>query len=166
MSKRITKRNELDMQICIDNFDVHEDTIIRTQDSRWMGAKYINESDLRSREDCLKLCCETTSCDVFVFEEKYPGSCYLFNCGPSDDFKCKFTKHRQYTSAILTINRHTAELENEIQHSKQEQELTRLRVSASELIPSTPVPPDIVSTVPTPTKEATQLAPNANATIT
>lgn len=68
--KTISKRYDLDMQTCVDNFDIHKDKIIRTQDSRAMGAKYINEIDLSSREECLRLCCETSTCDVFVFEEK------------------------------------------------------------------------------------------------
>ncbi|XP_046388921.1 AT-rich interactive domain-containing protein 1A isoform X2 [Ischnura elegans] len=152
-SKRISKRNEVDLQFCVENFDIQADTIIRTQDSRAMGAKYINETDLSSRDECLKLCCETTSCDVFVFEEKNPGSCYLFNCGPSDDFKCKFDQHTQYTSAILAVSRHAAELESEIQHSKHEQELTRLRAMPNEMVPSTPGSPVIVSTQPPPPKE-------------
>jgi len=68
--KTISKRYDLDLQTCVDNFDIHKDKIIRTQDSRAMGAKYINEIDLNSREECLRLCCETSTCDVFVFEEK------------------------------------------------------------------------------------------------
>lgn len=68
--KVITKRSDIDLQTCIENFDVHKDKIIRTQDSKEMGAKYINEIDLGSREECLRLCCETDICDVFVFEEK------------------------------------------------------------------------------------------------
>lgn len=64
------KRNDIDLQTCISNFDIHKDKIIRTQDSRDMGAKYLNEIDLGSREECLRLCCETEDCDVFVFEEK------------------------------------------------------------------------------------------------
>lgn len=67
---RIKKRNDIDLQTCISNFDIHKDKIIRTQDSRDMGAKYLNEIDLGSREECLRLCCETKDCDVFVFEEK------------------------------------------------------------------------------------------------
>jgi hypothetical protein len=71
-------------------FDVHSDTIIRTEESRSMGAKFLDDADLRlvynkslfchsfieifhifsSREQCLRLCCETDGCDVFVFEEK------------------------------------------------------------------------------------------------
>lgn len=67
---RMTKRRDLDPQTCVDNFDIHRDKIIRTEDSREMGAKYLNEMDLGSRDECLRLCCETESCDVFVFEEK------------------------------------------------------------------------------------------------
>lgn len=59
-----------DLPVCLDSFDIHQDKIIRTQDSRAMGAKYLNERDVSSRDDCLRLCCETQDCDVFVFEEK------------------------------------------------------------------------------------------------
>lgn len=51
-------------------FDVHENTIIRTEESRAIGAKFLDNADLGSREECLRLCCETEFCDVFVFEEK------------------------------------------------------------------------------------------------
>lgn len=70
LDKSILKRSDIDLQTCIDNFDIHKDKIIRTQDSRAMGAKYLNEIDLDSRVECLKLCCETENCDVFVYEEK------------------------------------------------------------------------------------------------
>lgn len=66
----VNKRSDIDLQTCIDNFNIHKDKIIRTQDSREMGAKYLNEIDLGSREECLRLCCETDTCDVFVYEEK------------------------------------------------------------------------------------------------
>lgn len=68
--KSIAKRSDIDVQTCIENFGIHTDKIIRTQDSRNMGAKYLNEIDLGSREECLRLCCETDTCDVFVYEEK------------------------------------------------------------------------------------------------
>lgn len=76
------KRNDIDLQTCINKFNLHKDKIIRTQDSQNMGAKYLNEIDLGSREECLHLCCETENCDVFVFEEKvsvffYKNSLYL-----------------------------------------------------------------------------------------
>lgn len=66
----MTKRTDIDLKTCVDNFAVHKDKIIRTQDSRQMGAKYLNEIDLDTREECLRLCCETDNCDVFVYEEK------------------------------------------------------------------------------------------------
>lgn len=65
-----TKRADIDLQTCIKNFNIHRDKIIRTQDSTSMGAKYLTEFDLGTREECLRLCCETENCDVFVFEEK------------------------------------------------------------------------------------------------
>lgn len=58
------------LQMCIDSFDIYKDKIIRTQDSQGLGAKYLNEVDLDSRQECLRLCCETDECDVFIFEEK------------------------------------------------------------------------------------------------
>lgn len=67
------KRADIDLQTCIANFDIHRDKIIRTQDSQKMGAKYLTEFDLGTREECLRLCCETDNCDVFVFEEKVRG---------------------------------------------------------------------------------------------
>lgn len=44
--------------------------IIRTEESRAMGARFLDHADLGSQEECLRLCCETDECDVFVFEEK------------------------------------------------------------------------------------------------
>jgi hypothetical protein len=58
------------LQVCLDGFVVHKDKIIRTQDSRNMGAKYLTVIDVEARIDCMKWCCETEHCDVFIFEEK------------------------------------------------------------------------------------------------
>ncbi|XP_044271677.1 uncharacterized protein LOC123015787 isoform X2 [Tribolium madens] len=126
------KRADIDLQTCIDNFDIHRDKIIRTQDSQKMGAKYLTEIDLGTRGECLRLCCETDDCDVFVFEEKNSGSCYLFHCGPPEDFKCKFTHHANYSSAVLAINRHLPDLESQIKLTKHEQDLSKLRKPESE----------------------------------
>ncbi|XP_029720162.2 basic-leucine zipper transcription factor A [Aedes albopictus] len=97
----IVKR--MDLETCLVRFDVHLNTIIRTEESRSMGAKFLDDADVSSREQCLRLCCETEKCDVFVFEEKNQGTCFLFQCGPSNDFHCKFTHHGNYTSAVLKI---------------------------------------------------------------
>lgn len=53
-------------------------------------------------EECQRLCCETDSCDVYIFESKKDGYCYLFECGTPENFHCKFTRHANYTSAVLT----------------------------------------------------------------
>lgn len=55
---------------CADRFEVHRDKIIRTEDSKKLGAKFIDSVGQRNRFECLELCCQTTRCDVFVFEEK------------------------------------------------------------------------------------------------
>lgn len=55
---------------CLEKFEVSESTIIRTEDSRMLGAQFLNESDVGNREDCLSLCCATKFCNVAVFEEK------------------------------------------------------------------------------------------------
>lgn len=51
-------------------FDVKNDMIIRTEESRKLGAKFLVTVDVGSQVECLHLCCETENCDVFVFEEK------------------------------------------------------------------------------------------------
>lgn len=61
---------ELDPAACAARFDVQRDKIIRTEESRDMGARYLSELDVGARPECLRLCCETESCDVFVYEEK------------------------------------------------------------------------------------------------
>lgn len=55
---------------CLEEFEVSESTIIRTEDSRVLGAQFLNETDVGNREDCLALCCATRFCNVAVFEEK------------------------------------------------------------------------------------------------
>lgn len=35
-----------------------------------MGAKFIADVELMSHDQCLRLCCETEGCNVFVYEEK------------------------------------------------------------------------------------------------
>lgn len=57
-------------QLCLESFDIHSDKIIKTQDSIAMGAAYLTSLNADSRSDCLRYCCETDRCDVFIFEEK------------------------------------------------------------------------------------------------
>ncbi|XP_028132696.1 uncharacterized protein LOC114328120 isoform X2 [Diabrotica virgifera virgifera] len=164
------KRNDIDLPMCIEKFNVHRDKIIRTQDSQNMGAKYLNELDLGSREECLHLCCETENCDVFVFEEKNSGSCYLFQCGPPEDFKCKFTHHVNYSSAILSINRHLPDLESQIKLTKHEQDLNKLRKSDMEpeapahLVPDVRTTPSTTTTTISPIREIIPITKNSKVT--
>ncbi|XP_027843860.2 uncharacterized protein LOC114124712 [Aphis gossypii] len=127
---------------CANRFEVHEDKIIRTEDSKKLGAKFIDSVEQHDRAGCLELCCRTSRCDVFVFEEKSPGTCYLFECGPSDDFKCKFTNHKNYSSALM-LSRHATELENQIKLTQieHEHELIQLKKITSFTTPSTTVVP-------------------------
>ncbi|XP_049533805.1 protein enabled [Anopheles darlingi] len=102
-SGTFTVAKRMYIETCLARFDVHLNTIIRTEASQSMGARYLDEADVNSREQCLRLCCETENCDVYVFEEKSPGTCFLFQCGPPENFRCKFTRHSNYTSAVLSI---------------------------------------------------------------
>jgi hypothetical protein len=54
----------------LDNFNIHSSTIIRTEESKAMGAKFISDEEVASNDACMKLCCAVNDCDVFIFEEK------------------------------------------------------------------------------------------------
>ncbi|GAB6021624.1 hypothetical protein CHUAL_004209 [Chamberlinius hualienensis] len=97
-------RSDGEYRTCVLRYQLKAETIIRTQDSRALGAKYINETELPTQEDCLLWCCQTDACNVAIFEKKTRGSCYLFDCGSPTDFKCKFASHHLYTSAILDMS--------------------------------------------------------------
>uniref|UniRef100_A0A1I8MV57 MANSC domain-containing protein n=1 Tax=Musca domestica TaxID=7370 RepID=A0A1I8MV57_MUSDO len=101
----------MDLQVCLGQFDVHKNTIIRTGESQAIGGKYLQGLELDTMEECQRLCCETESCDVYIFESKKDGYCYLFECGTPENFHCKFTRHANYTSAVLTpVIRSTVEV--------------------------------------------------------
>ena len=51
-------------------FIIKSNLIIRTGESRALGAQYINETRLPSNHDCLIWCLETPSCNAAVYEEK------------------------------------------------------------------------------------------------
>lgn len=124
----------------IGQFDVHKNTIIRTGESQAIGGKYLQGIELETMEECQRLCCETESCDVYIFESKKDGYCYLFECGTPENFHCKFTRHANYTSAVLTpVIRHMSEVTTphppvHLPHSitsnisQQEWELSNLKV--------------------------------------
>lgn len=57
---------------CSDQSEISENTIIRTKDSRALGARFLNETSLGAdaRDRCLNLCCSFHGCNVAVYEEK------------------------------------------------------------------------------------------------
>ncbi len=67
-----TSQQQQQVSMCLPNFEVSVGSIIRTKDSQALGAHYLNETDLgaKSRDECLKLCCKVSRCNVAVFEEK------------------------------------------------------------------------------------------------
>ncbi|KAG0432687.1 hypothetical protein HPB47_020628 [Ixodes persulcatus] len=115
-----------DMRSVIESFQINENRIIRTEDSRRMGARYLNETQMASNRDCLFWCWQTSSCNVAVFEEKGKGSCYLFDCGPPSRFVCLFTAHRFYTVSVLAAVG-GRDLDPGSWGSHHEDELTQLR---------------------------------------
>lgn len=66
------QQQQQQVSMCLPNFEVSIGSIIRTKDSQALGAHYLNETDLgaKSRDECLKLCCKVSRCNVAVFEEK------------------------------------------------------------------------------------------------
>ncbi|XP_071542817.1 uncharacterized protein [Panulirus ornatus] len=151
---------------CLEKFEVSENTILRTKISQGLGAKFLIESDVGNREDCLTYCCETHMCNVAVFEEKESGACYLFDCGQPGDFKCTFTTHTFYTSSVLRVNRHQLELGLWSEQSQHEAELANLRSSGEvddtvsapgtrHVAPTTPPAPPPKATSPTTTSTTT-----------
>lgn len=57
---------------CSEPSEISENTIIRTKDSRALGARFLNETSLGSdaRDRCMALCCSFHGCNVAVYEEK------------------------------------------------------------------------------------------------
>ncbi|XP_054153282.1 uncharacterized protein LOC128951990 [Oppia nitens] len=136
----------------VDRFHINANTIIRTHDSKALGAVYLNETELPSNEDCLYWCLETSPCNLAVYEQKRSGSCYLFDCGSTDDFRCKFTAHNFYTSSILQVNRHPYDLTEWQSQVKHEKELTKLR-------PQSTAAPQLSSTSSTHNLKAPSMIP-------
>jgi len=117
---------------CLEHFSVEASTIIRTKDSRENGAVFINETEVATLSRCLHLCCSTPLCNVAVFGER--SSCYLFDCGSPEAFKCQFTSSDDFASAVLDLDRHRFDLsaaERQRDHSDQ-LELLRNQKAESE----------------------------------
>lgn len=70
-TRNLFKRQQLEeYRVCTSNFVIYQERIIRTEESKKSGAKYLSGKDVTSKEECIKFCCKTPNCDVFVLEEK------------------------------------------------------------------------------------------------
>lgn len=58
---------------------------------------------------------------------KGKGTCYLFDCGTLDEFKCRLSPHSYYTSSVLQVNRNSFLLNEWKSQTNQENELTSLK---------------------------------------
>ena len=67
-SKRAIREHYSDLH-CLQKFETSEQTIIRTVESQKNGAVFINVTTLESFELCLASCCETSLCNVAIFDE-------------------------------------------------------------------------------------------------
>ncbi|GFS49425.1 hypothetical protein TNIN_158111 [Trichonephila inaurata madagascariensis] len=110
-------------------FHITKNTIIRTGESRILGAKYLNETFLPDNHDCLTWCLETPNCNAVVYEEKNVHSCYMFDCGSPSTFLCKFTPHEYFISSVLKVTQHSYDLHQWGNQVKHEKELAELRIS-------------------------------------
>ena len=68
-SKRAIREHYSDLH-CIRKFETSPQTIIRTQESRNNGATFLNVTTLDSYNLCLSSCCDTTLCNVAIFDEE------------------------------------------------------------------------------------------------
>lgn len=66
--------------VCSEQSEISENTIIRTKDSRALGARFLNETSLGpdARDRCLNLCCSFHGCNVAVYEEKVRPAMHFF----------------------------------------------------------------------------------------
>ncbi|XP_067141959.1 low-density lipoprotein receptor-related protein 11 isoform X2 [Centruroides vittatus] len=140
-SKRFSSLKN-DKENIMNFYRVNGNTIIRTQDSRALGAKYLNETELPTNEDCLYWCYRVNRCNVAVYKEKANKSCYLFDCGSHNDFRCMFTQHTFYTSSILHANRHSHDLNQWSIQEKHENELSHLHLLSTNKPPEAVAPTD------------------------
>ncbi|KAG8197731.1 hypothetical protein JTE90_001652 [Oedothorax gibbosus] len=115
-------------------FHINANTIIRTGESRVLGAKYVNETILPSNHDCLTKCLETPNCNAAVYEEKISHTCYMFDCGIPPKFLCKFTQHDSFVSSLLKISQHSYDLRqwgSKVKQEKEEMRTTEIQTTLS-----------------------------------
>lgn len=58
-------------------FHINQNSIIRTHDSRLLGAIFINSTLLNTNEECMRFCWGTFNCNLAVFEGKVRMAMFL-----------------------------------------------------------------------------------------
>ncbi|KAI8784664.1 nuclear receptor coactivator 6 [Biomphalaria glabrata] len=91
---------------------LRDGVIIKATESIKAGATYIDSiKDVASKEICIQYCCQNTTCDVAVYQDKGDRFCYLFQC----DGKCIFKEHAGYY--VIDISHKKLEQSEEELHS-------------------------------------------------
>lgn len=112
----------------------------RAKESREAGARFLNETQKASREECISWCWNYQvsdqvfarevsvkyPCNLAVYQETGHRSCYLFDCGTQNDFKCKFTSQSSYTSLLMSSDHNSLDLTAWRDQSQQERDLMHL----------------------------------------
>ena len=75
-------------------------------------------------------------CNLAVYQENGHRSCYLFDCGPQNDFKCKFTSQSSYTSLLMSSDHNSLDLTAWRDQSQQERDLMHLMKETERRSPS------------------------------
>ncbi|KAF0286871.1 hypothetical protein FJT64_014634 [Amphibalanus amphitrite] len=112
--------------VCQEDFLIRDGTIIRTVDSRRRGATFLNNTEVTETSHCLEACCDRAHCNAAIYDQK-TGSCFLFDCGPPDDYRCLFTSHTQFVSGTLRGSRAQFELTQWGSQSQHAAELHNLK---------------------------------------
>jgi hypothetical protein len=92
---KVAMSNNFEGSHCLGAFDISEKTIIRYDESRERGAKFLNETEIDTFEYCLKYCCDTRLCNLAVWDEKVSSKSHLetirgqTQCKPFIELDCE-----------------------------------------------------------------------------
>nr|CAB3263491.1 low-density lipoprotein receptor-related protein 11 [Phallusia mammillata] len=114
LSKADGAQPQSELQECQNNFQTHNDQIIRTRDSLQNGAQFlVAVPHIASAQACFQKCCkfenenenENQRCDLSVFQatsaRQNVPQCFLFDCvneSKDNEFLCLFSKHTGYVT--------------------------------------------------------------------
>ncbi|XP_030854194.1 uncharacterized protein LOC100891701 isoform X3 [Strongylocentrotus purpuratus] len=90
------------------DYEISQNYIIRTKDSKTNGASFVAALSVRTFDVCLEQCCLKENCDTTIFVgEAYRSedtNCFLFVCRPegkNGENRCLFTYHLGYISSMM-----------------------------------------------------------------